>query len=206
MWDFSSLQREKSLHVGKIKTEHLKTYTNNYNNKCVFRPAVHGYRIHFKWQTVRRRPDCRICRPWKRETVTRQLNCCIKRTSDQPSHLFDGFVFMYTSNKARGLVTGTHRLSKEALLSFSYTRTRNILNSSWCWQRRCSASVRKSEMDIRRKALWGIWFSAEPQVAAAHSKIKIFKSSTKFFKIANPSKCFYTHQGLEDDLSLYPLN
>lgn len=47
-------------------------------------------------------------------------------------------------------MTGTHQLSKEALLSSRHTTAQNILKSSWCWQRRCSALARKSEMDIEK--------------------------------------------------------
>lgn len=90
----------------------------------------------------------------KEETVTRQLHCCIKRTSDRPSRLVDGVLFIYTSNKAQGHTDGT--LSNDTPLSPCHTAAWNILSSNLA----LPAEVRsiKSETGTKEKPRRGVAF------------------------------------------------
>lgn len=124
---------------------------------------------------------------WTAVSNPRRISLCIYSTV---SCLFT----LQTRHEASRLAP--YRLLKETLFPSCHTTARNILSSSWRRNWRCDASVRKSEMGIKRKAHWGILFLPEPQMAAAfQGKKKILKSSLRFFQMDDPSKCFLDTRG-----------
>lgn len=195
MWDFSSLQEEKRSSCWRNSDRTSGDLHEELQNQVAL-PAVRGYRIHLNDRlsedirtggSVDRERGRQLQGSWTAGSNARRISLRIYLTV---SCLFT----LQTRHEASRLAP--HRLSKEALLSSCHTAARNVLSSSWCRQRRCGASVRKSEMDRERRARRGSSFSAEPQTAAAaRGKIKTFNSSLRFFQMADPSQCFLDTRG-----------
>lgn len=112
------------------------------------------------------------------------------------THVGSAFEFIWQCRVYLHFKQGTrhHYWLKSSAAFFLSHNSPKYSQLSWRWQQRCGASVRKSEMDIERKARGGILFSAEPQsAAAAHGKI--FKSPWRFFQMGDPSKRFLDTRG-----------